>query len=151
MKTNMSKVTGRQVVGALNSLLKQEIPTKVGYKLFGALKQIQKEQEKAEEFRKLLIEKYTQKDESGKIKVKEDNQSVLFIDDAAELAFHQGYNDFLVNGEAEVDMISIEDLGDKVTMKPADLFPLIGLVIKDDFPDEKPATPAATADAPAAA
>lgn len=116
-----------KTVETLNKIINQEtLSVSVGYKLFKIVQQINKAQNEVEKYRINLIHIYGLKDEEGNL-VTEDGRVKL----VNEEAFKSDYIKHINEKEIQIDQISIADLQD-VKLRPADLFPLIGFVIKDD-------------------
>lgn len=117
-----------KTVETLNKLINQEtLPVSVGYKLFKIIQQINTAQAETEKHRINLIHIYGLKDEKGNL-VTEEGQVKL----ANEEAFNADFLKYINQKTLLIDQLSIEELKD-VKLRPAELFPLIGFVIKDDY------------------
>ena len=95
------------------------IPLKGAYKLKGVVKAIDEELVKYEELRVLAVEKFGLRLESGELD-KDENGGVKFSDENRK-AFVAEIND-LMSLNVPIAKISINDLGDKVSMSVEDLF-----------------------------
>lgn len=132
MKTKPFVITPR-IAETLSKLVNSEsIPIQTGYKLFGILKKIEQIQAQAESHRIALVKKYANKDELGEV-IAEDGKAKL--EPEAEAKFSTEFSGYLNSQTLDIDQLTIGELGNSISMKPSELFPLIGFIIKDEYDD----------------
>jgi len=110
---------------AVGKLLPQDMPIKTTLVLKGVVDLLNSEIEKYEKSRQELLSKYGSKDEAGKLSVNE-NGHVKFAEDSAE-SYIKEYNT-LCSAEVNIPTLSVQELGDKVTLSHDDLVTLAGFL-----------------------
>lgn len=121
----LSKLIDPRFKKVIISLQSAVIPLKGAYKLKGIVKSIDEELNKYEDLRKEALAKFGRKDDKGEL-VLDDKGNVQF-DESEMQDFMKELQD-LVNLEVSIPKMSINDLGDNVSLSVEDLFLLEDII-----------------------
>jgi hypothetical protein len=108
--------------------MSSDIPMMAAFKLKGIVKQIDEASSNMEEARKASLKRFTKKKEDGEMET-DDKGNVVFSDDESRNSFFKEYQD-LLDGEAEVGNVRVQELGDKVSITVVDLLNLEDIVVQ---------------------
>lgn len=123
----LGQIVSPPVGQALNKLANSDIPVLTAWRLKAIIERVDKEAATFEELRRKLVDKHSTKDADGNI-VK-DEKGAYKVPEEAIPAFTAEINE-LLTAEVDVPSIKISSLGDKATMKAAELAVLDGLIVE---------------------
>lgn len=105
-------------IEVLNKITTMELPIKLSYAFSKNITKINRELEVYNKERQKLIEKYGEKDEEGKLKVKENgNINILDVDN-----FNKDIKEILeIENEIDIHIIDLESINADVNITPGDL------------------------------
>ena len=105
-------------INVLSKLINMELPIKLSYAFSKNITKIDRELEVYNKERQRLIEKYGEKDEEGKLKVKENgNINILDADN-----FNKDIKEILeIENEIDIHIIDLESINADVNITPGDL------------------------------
>lgn len=105
-------------IEVLNKITTMELPIKLSYAFSKNITKINRELEVYNKERQKLIEKYGEKDEEGKLKVKENgNINILDADN-----FNKDIKEILeIENEIDIHIIDLESINADVNITPGDL------------------------------
>ncbi len=123
----LGRLVDERLHAALQKLSGERLPLKTAYKLKGIIKKTREEFSKYEEVRKEAVQRDGEKNEDGTLKVDDRNQ-VNFSQEGM-VAFAKELNE-LTAMDIEFPTITVEELGNSVTLSVEDLEALEDVVIE---------------------
>lgn len=105
-------------INVLSKLINMELPIKLSYAFSKNITKIDRELEVYNKERQRLIEKYGEKDEEGKLKVKEDgNINILDVDN-----FNKDIKEILeIETDIDIHVIDLDSVNEDIKITPGDL------------------------------
>jgi len=124
-KMKLAKLIDPLFQKTMQTLLKQPLPIKTAFKLRGIIRKIDEEVSKYEDVRKDALNKHGKKNTDGTLDLKagvvqfEDGGANNFIKDISELT----------SMDIDLSTITIEELGEDLTLSTGDLIVLDGIIV----------------------
>lgn len=105
-------------INVLSKLINMELPIKLSYAFSKNITKIDRELEVYNKERQRLIEKYGEKDEEGKLKVKEDgNINILDVDN-----FNKDIKEILeIETDIDIHVIDLDSVNEDIKITPGEL------------------------------
>lgn len=105
-------------INVLSKLINMELPIKLSYAFSKNITKIDRELEVYNKERQRLIEKYGEKDEEGKLKVKEDgNINIIDVDN-----FNKDIKEILeIETDIDIHVIDLDSVNEDIKITPGEL------------------------------
>lgn len=105
-------------INVLSKLINMELPIKLSYAFSKNITKIDRELEVYNKERQKLIEKYGEKDEEGKLKVKEDgNINIIDVDN-----FNKDIKEILeIETDIDIHVIDLDSVNEDIKITPGEL------------------------------
>jgi hypothetical protein len=123
----LSRITDPRFRDLLNTLSKEKLPLRVGFKLKGIIKTVNEEHAKYDELRLEAIKRYAKLKPDGELDLDE-NSGAIFESQEKMNGFVTDLNDLVAIELTNIGSISMSELGDNLSLTTEDLLILDGVI-----------------------